>query len=619
MSGRGDTRAGRPARLPQGPYTPSPAIERPGSSGLVVVFHGEDGRSARFRVDDLPLPGWHEPLAVAWESRIGSAGRLRTLASVRSSWDVLGRFMRFLDAVPQPPADPRALTVAHVEGFLAARRDRLAAANIGTEWRALARIMRLSPLREMIPVPTLEAAARRWTAGRSGRSKPGYSDRELARLLTAARRDVAAVRDRMDAAEQLLTRAPDLMSEEARLFAEIAETGAVPAADVDVAPLSTMRPRRQRAGQLFVIWPDVTPLLVLLVAVTGRNIETIKELPAEHRIIEDRAVELRVTKRRRGAQRWTETVTWEIGPPRRELHTPGGLYLLLHRLCARGRRFSGSERIWSIWRNGRYAHLAGAQEHFDPFSRGLHTHSPYLRDWVAARDLRADAPSEEADGSTARPLSVDFNRLKTSIDVRRTRALGGHLPSAARSNTVLVLFSNYLRDDPTTIDWAHDIIGEAVVDAEQAALDAHRRALAAAGGGPALTTSANPSAGDTAVSGARHRRGDPQEVAWSSCADPQHHPGTGTACRASFLDCFHCGNCLITPAHLPRLLALLEALQIRREQLDRTDWWARYGPAWAAIRHDVLPKFSPAELAHAAAAAPTDALLDLVEAPWEHP
>lgn len=106
---------------------------------------------------------------------------------------------------------------------------------------------------------------------------------------------------------------------------------------------------------------------------------------------------------------------------------------------------------------------------------------------------------------------------------------------------------------------------------------------------------------------------------WNRCADPEHHPVTGTACRASLLDCFHCSNATITPAHLPRLLDLLDALDQRRAQLPETDWWSRYGSTWAAIRHDVIPAFSPAELDRAATEKTGDALLDLVENPWEHP
>jgi hypothetical protein len=49
------------------------------------------------------------------------------------------------------------------------------------------------------------------------------------------------------------------------------------------------------------------------------------------------------------------------------------------------------------------------------------------------------------------------------------------------------------------------------------------------------------------------------------------------------------------------------------------DWWRRYGPVWAAIRGDVLPKFTPAELSSASATKPAEALLELAEDPWEHP
>ncbi|MEW2272828.1 hypothetical protein GTY41_43420 [Streptomyces sp. SID685] len=54
-----------------------------------------------------------------------------------------------------------------------------------------------------------------------------------------------------------------------------------------------------------------------------------------------------------------------------------------------------------------------------------------------------------------------------------------------------------------------------------------------------------------------------------------------------------------------------------RLTMNETACWRRYGLAWAAVRHDILPKFSPAEREHAERVKPTDALLDLVEEPWE--
>lgn len=164
---------------------------------------------------------------------------------------------------------------------------------------------------------------------------------------------------------------------------------------------------------------------------------------------------------------------------------------------------------------------------------------------------------------------------------------------------------------------------EALVDAEQSALAAHRRALEQAGGSlhvitatPGSTDTETPTVDDPTAGPASGSRGD---TAWTECVDHDRHPASGKTCRASFLDCFHCGNCLVSAKHLPRLLALLDALSARRQLLSEPDWWQRYGPVWAAIRHDILPKFTPAEIDMATAAKPNDALLDLVESPWQQP
>jgi hypothetical protein len=357
------------------------------------------------------------------------------------------------------------------------------------------------------------------------------------------------------------------------------------------------------ARHLFVLREDLAALLTLLVAVTGRNVETMKELPAEHRVLEGRAVELQLVKRRRGAGRWNETVTWEIGAPGRELHTPGGLYLLLHRLMARSRGFSGSVSLWSIWRQRLLPPFpVGAIGHTDPFAVSLSGSSVDFRAWAArTHDLAADAATG---GTGSTPLRVHMGRLRTSIEVRRTRHLGGHLPSAARSNTIPVLFRNYLRGDPTTIDWAQDVIGSALLDAERAALDAHRRSLDPLTSSPVVLSIGIPA-----------QRGAGHETGWTACTDPDRHPRTGQPCRSSFLDCFNCSNCLVTPDHLPGLLGLLAALRERREHLGEQQWWQRYGQAWTAIRHDILVRFTPAQIRHAESLAPADAILDLVENP----
>lgn len=622
-TGRGATRTGRPAALPGPRYQPPPPL-RSEAGRLTVDFHGEDGRHRQFVVSALPLPGWHPLLAAAFALRIGPSGRVRTLASARTTWEPQQRFLRFLARLPDAPATPGDLTAGHLEAFYRHRAATNHQAYAWQEVRAVGQLLELPPLREQISVEALDFLARRYERQRPS-GKPGYSDGELSRLIATARRDVARIRDRIDAGEALLARfhtgADTLRGEErarAKALDALAGTGEVPR----LPQYARMEwpERTARAAQLFLTPADVAPLMVLLVALTGRNIETVKELPAEHRVLEGRAVELRPLKRRRGPHRWFDTVTWEIGPPGRELHTPGGLYLLLHRLTARSRGFSGATSIWSIWRNGHRARVAGAAEHHDPFAKALNGRVDQ-RFWAARHGLLAD--HGPADGGEPPRLMVDFNRLKTSIDVRHTKQMGGHLPSAARTNTIPVLFRHYLRGDPTTIAWAHEVLGEAFADAEQAALAAHQRAVQSAGGalrvvpGPATGTRLEHAGLDADTA---HRAGNGElDTAWSACTGPDRHPVTGDRCEATFLDCFHCGNCLITTAHLPRLLALLDALSERRQQLGERDWWRRYGPAWAAIRHDVLTRFSPEEVAAAERDKPTDTLLDLVENPWEQP
>ena len=638
MSRRGTTRTGRPAALPEGAYDAPPlvvdGVEE--HEGPVVRFHGEDRRSITFRVDLLPLPGWHRPLAAALAARIGPAGGRRTRLSATTVWGVAGRVVRFLSTLPAPPVTPVRLAVSHMEAF-----QRFRGASIGeiASWHELCefkRLLVLSPLREHVPTDVVDYCGRRLRIG-SRQSKPAYSEREFTALVSAARSDAANIRDRVRAGERLLARFREDPSsletterDRAALLDQAARTGMVtrgagPSKD-------WVRQRLAVAGGLFLTRADLAPLLTLFVEVTDRNVETIKELSAEHRVLENRAVELRVVKRRRGQRRWHETVTWEIGKPGRELHTAGGLYLLVLELTARSRAFGETNSLWAVWRNAFDTGSRGPAEHYGMFE-GTLARNLYASDWAAGHGLTADRPppgvperdqdGQAADPPKAVPLLVDFNRLKTSTEVRRTRQMGGHLPSSIRTNTIPTLFASYLRDDPTVVEWAQDIVGDALADAEQSALAAHRRAAQTNGGHPKVVPGPADAqhlhqAGldrDTARRAADGELG----TAWTGCVDHDHHPATGTRCRASFLDCFHCGNCLITRNDLPDLLGLLDALAARRHLLSENDWWDRYGSVWAALRLDVLVKFSPAEIEHAEAVKPDDALLDLVENPWEQP
>jgi hypothetical protein len=650
--GRGSTGTDRRAVLPEPGYEPPAAVRGLPDGRMVVAFHGDDDRRRVFDVSELPLPGWHEALAAAVVARNGPSGGLRTFAAATTGWGALARLVRFLGSLPQPPASPQQLTVAHLVAF----GEHRARSTPGTAVRDLSevRILFMLPvLRDKICPEVLDHVQRRIPAPRetdsadagldgsppgSGAAKrvsTGYSDGELARLLAALRADAARIRDRIRAGEDLLARYqndPLALAEKdratGRILEQMAVTGCVPVSDP-----STVQ-RRELAGQLFLGMADLTPLMLLAAALSERNGETIKELPVRHRVLQERAVELVIVKRRRGATRWFETVTWEIGDPGRELHTPGGFYLLLLELTARSRQWCISPLALCVWRNGYSAHLGVADNYVAPFESSLSNTAVLPTAWAAdrARPLLGDphpVTTIAADGVSAvsmlagAPLQVSFNRIKTSMEVRRTKRMGGHLPSAAKSNSMPVLFRNYLSGDPVITAWAHEVLDEALLDAEESARQAHERAARAAGGGPRVLSGPVDSTVLEATGldpGTAHQvAGGDLDTGWTACIEHEHHPLTQKPCQVSFLDCFHCGNCLITRDHLPRLLGLLDALAQRRRELPQEMWWARYGPAWVAIRQDILAKFTPAELQHAHADKPHDGLLDLIENPWELP
>ncbi len=596
--------------MPDVDYRPPPSVVAPErlSGSWTVDFIGEDGRTKTFSFTGLPLPGWHPVLAAAFENLVGPAGTRRTLCSAVTAWSWMRRLLLFLAELTNPPTVPQHLTASQVDAFVRRIRGTSPTAHRRAV-ETLRALHRHEPLHEHVAPAVLDYLDQRIRKVPQ-LSTTGYSDGEFTRLVTAARADVAAIRDRIDAGEQLLsTWSTDPSAVEisatavAAQLAVMAESGVIPRIPSYRAVIER-RGRTALAQTLFVTQTDREPLLVLLAAVTGRNSETPKELPAEHRVLDGRAVELQVVKRRHGPNRWYDTVTWEIGPPHRQLHTPGGLYLLLHRLMARGRAFSGSHTLWSTWRNGVHTGLAQIDEHHDPFARNLSAGVVVSR-WGRRHELRADPTRADEIGE---PLSVELRRIRTTVEVRRTRAVGGHLPSAVQSNTMAVLFANYLRGDATAQAWAEEVLGEAVADAEAAALAVHRQTLSVSGHSVLPLHDAQP-AGERSVEGA-----------WNRCADPQQHPTTGRACRqVSFLDCFHCGNCLITRSHLPAILALLDSLAERRTLLGEGDWWQRYGTVWAAIRSDILPKFTPAEVTEASDMKPQRPLLQLAEDPWERP
>jgi len=612
---------GRSSAMPDGPYKPE-AIRAEQVKSLKVMFTGEDGRTDVFNFANLSFPAFHADLASAFAARTGPTGGLRTQSSAMNLFASVSRFLAFMATLAQPPTSLSGLTVRHLERF---RLHRLESSKEKTAVRDLSSIRLL--LRDVTPFDILGQdlcdylRQPLWFTGHNSPGVPGYSDREFRDLMAAARSDVVAIRDRVRRGERLLEtfRAhPGSLTDDERTLAghldAMERTGHVPVVRTQLNR-PVLEGRLEVARHLFLTDTDLAPLFILGAGLTGRNAETVKDLPAQHRVLDNQAVSVTLTKRRRGKSKARETVHWETGgSDSRQLHTPGGYYLLLHQLTARSRRFSSSTRIWSIWAgtSGRpganWAIKAASAGHIDPFADRL-ARSLHLNQFAERHGLKDD---------NGNPLQISGNRIKTTVEVRTTKAMGGHLPSASRTNTLDVSFAHYLQGDPVVREWADEVLTTALSEAEN-----HARGMVPIVVPPArahqLAEDPERAAAElgTAPQTLQQALGGELDTVASSCLDIEHSPFSDSRCDVSFRTCLRCPNALITHQHLPALLALTDEIEQSRQTMPIDAWVHEHGRTWLALTRLILPHFTEAEQAEAAKNKPAFLGLALLDGPKE--
>ncbi|MFD5506808.1 hypothetical protein ACFWIB_03410 [Streptomyces sp. NPDC127051] len=612
---------GRSSVMPEGAYEPETARAEAAAS-LKVHFTGEDGRHVEYDFTGLPFPAFHPEFASAWAVRTGPTGALRTRASADTAFGCLRRFLTFMGSLANPPKALGELTVRHLERF---RMHRLEG---NQERTALNDLMVVrATLRLVVPFDVFSEDLRDFLQqpglgrGHSYMGAPGYSDREFRDLVAAARSDVVAIRDRIRKGERLLDTFrtdPDSLTQDERTMGahldRMDRTGFVPVARTHLRR-PVLEGRAHLARQLFLGDTDLAPLIILAAGVTGRNAETLKDLPAEHRVLDDLAVAVNLTKRRRGKSQTRTTVHWETGgSDSRQLHTPGGYYLLLHQLTERSRRFSGTSRVWSIWAGtgGRQGADWEAKSvsagHVDPFSARL-GRVLYLSRFAERHGLMDDNGNR---------LEISLNRIKTTVEVRTTKAMGGHLPSASRTNTLDVSFAHYLQGDPVVREWADEILTTAIDEAENHARGLRPQVVPSAEA-RRLADAPHQSAAElgTTAETLHQALGGQLDTVATSCLDIDHSPFSAGRCDVSFLTCLRCPNALITHQHLPALLALVDELDRARQAMGIDAWVHEHGRTWLALTRLILPQFTDAERAETAMAKPASLGLDLLDGPKE--
>lgn len=584
---------GKRVQTPDGFYEAESRVNS--SAGAVSVkFAGEDGRPRLFSCASWPLPAMHEAIAEAFAVRTGPGGGVNTEQSANGLWSAVRRFV-----VGLAEFTPHLDSVSDVNVAMARRwidhqiRNGRSFDQVLHDAQKIASVLRnvrgggpsVAAAAEVLfrgPVPEAwddaEPAPERY-----GDGVAGYNDETFEWLKAAARTDLARRRDEIGRSHRLVRQLrhgdPLEPSElrEAELLAEIVESGDVAGA---LRRRGITRPsdRIPWAAKLYLVEADLAPLLVLFVALSGHNVESIKELPATHRRVAKNSLSLKVTKRRHGFSSWEEPAQFAIRSG--DLSSPGGLYLLVERLCRPSREIAGSNKLIMVWSNGTSQFKADALGHHFPWHRSLRAATIALGGWCRSHDP-AGLPPFDLTLNRVRTTKLRLDGISDDYD-EQDPPIGVSLD---------VFYRSYFTPDQRARDWAAGLIALTLEELEEVFRGVNRQHVV-------ISHKPAPETADTAFAG---------------CVTALQNPLTGEACAASFLTCFICPNVVIANKHLPGILRLKEELIERWDRLPRHTWWRRYGPAWIAITHDILPSKSPEQVAAATQQMPDKTPLRLLE------
>lgn len=169
-------------------------------------------------------------------------------------------------------------------------------------------------------------------------------------------------------------------------------------------------------------------------------------------------------------------------------------------------------------------------------------------------------------------VTIDFKKLKRTYETRKARE--------STHNSEEVHVAVYSSGDPEFVEQQRRLAQAGI----QAAADRARQELKMSFvTGEAISPAVANGSKDTVM---------------GACVDVLHHPDTQEVCHDSFLMCLTCTNAVATPRHLPRLVAVLDALEELRSSCPGELWRQRFNPPFLRLRA-LLERRTPTELADA--------------------
>ncbi len=329
---------------------------------------------------------------------------------------------------------------------------------------------------------------------------------------------------------------------------------------------------------LYITTIDITAFTIAISLLTGIPMESVRELAADCLANESGSyADIRYVKRRTGhddvqAIRCPSTGTGWTGP---------GLIKLLQQLTSAARKVAApSEARWLMLGYGKQ--------------------TPKGYDRIRRLDI----------------VTQDCVRFCEKYPIIGDD--GNRLPSFALSRLRKTYKAKRYKTSPTTARLAGDHTPR-IHDEHYANVDAlkeiHERTIE-----EALQNALNNALNPTIIAdepAADEEIRDPEsmldDVWMAGCKDINHspfnEPGSAELCRSPVWGCLTCKNAVISVANLPAILAFLDHVISMRQCLDLASWASRYGYAFGQITMNILPKFSPTQLANAKAIASDDGQL----------
>ncbi|MGW2539492.1 hypothetical protein ACWC5I_01105 [Kitasatospora sp. NPDC001574] len=598
---------GRRASLPgSDARTERGLLTREDGRVLVRCFDQDERDHRDYDFTDLPVAaGLRDALVAAFVRRVAPGKGLRSLESTEKVHNLAVGFCRHLATLPWPPTEAAHLTPGHVDSFFESRSHLVSAiGELGALKKLLSRVEGLSDamagkLREAGPSqPPVES------------TKESYGRAELRRIAEAARQDLRQAAKRIRANREVLRQLRDgeidaggdrLLAKRLQLLDWVDRFADVPRCPPGGGS-SKHRGKEWARSWVFehgsvlevVSWLHLTADetaagAVLLAAMTGENPKVVLRTPAVHHRADGYTGQVGtaivdLNKRRRGSRAHMSLALTEIpnwisvpGDPenlssRDMLHTPFGVYLLLHELTSRSRELAGGQLLLVG-----YAATGGRGA-----GRGLRplgTENNRIRLWADRHGLKADQLDEDGNPVPLR-LTLDLLRL-TYLELNQKPV----------AHTEQTLVDDYLGRNRGNLAEYQKVVAATLDDEVAKARVRGAIRLLTAEDVERARTDPQAVAAQYAVDATILQRmiAGELDTVMNACADNTggHHAPVGQPCRASFMQCLECPCARALPRHLPVQVLVHDRLAERRSQVTPLQWAQRFAGPHAQLA-DIL-------------------------------